>query len=98
MPSANRVLRQHLARNVRRYRKQRGLKQAELAEQAEICQAYVTRIEQSTPGCNVTVDVIERLALALGVCPCNLLADLQDAPASTDLPPVEPSTAAVTSS
>lgn len=54
-----------IADNVRFHRARLKLSQVCLAEQAGISQSYVTKIEAGNG--NVTVEILDRLALALGV-------------------------------
>lgn len=60
-----------LGMNVRRYRKERGLSQEELAETVELAVTYVGQIERGVR--NPTLKVVEDLARALGVKPLDLL-------------------------
>ncbi len=60
-------LRQVVARNLRVLRKQKGLSQEELAFQAGINRNYVGQIEREEK--SPTVDMVEKLAAALGVKP-----------------------------
>ena len=60
-------LRQVVARNLRVLRKQKGLSQEELAFQAGINRNYVGQIEREEK--SPTVDMVEKLAAALGVMP-----------------------------
>lgn len=57
--------------NLRRLRRQARLTQAALAEAAGIAQTYVGQIERAKK--NVTLEVLGRLATALGVAPAELL-------------------------
>ncbi|MFH5802785.1 helix-turn-helix domain-containing protein [Alienimonas sp. DA493] len=59
------------AANLRRLRHERGLTQAELSRRAKIALSYVGRLEAGTsaPG----IDLLDRLAGALGVSPADLL-------------------------
>ena len=59
------------ARNVRRRRIALGLSQEVLAEAAGIHRTYVGMLERAEK--NVTIYNIERIAIALGVEPANLL-------------------------
>jgi transcriptional regulator with XRE-family HTH domain len=59
-----------VARNLRVLRKQNGLTQEELAFQAGINRNYVGQIEREEK--SPTVDVVEKLALAIGVEPGDL--------------------------
>jgi transcriptional regulator with XRE-family HTH domain len=54
-----------VARNVRKLRVKRGLSQENLAVDARISTTYLNAIERSVK--NPTVDVLERLAVALDV-------------------------------
>jgi transcriptional regulator with XRE-family HTH domain len=54
-----------LARNVRRRREELGWSQEELADQAELHRTYVSGIERKVR--NPTIEILERLAKALGV-------------------------------
>ena len=54
-----------LARNVKRLRAERGWSQEELGAAARLHQVQVSKIEQGNN--NTTVDVLQRLARALGV-------------------------------
>jgi transcriptional regulator with XRE-family HTH domain len=65
-------LRQIVARNLRVLRKQKGLSQEELAFQAGINRNYVGQIEREEK--SPTVDIVEKLASALGVAPIEMLA------------------------
>ena len=68
-------LREILARNVRRRRNALGLNQDELADLAKMDRGYVSKIENCRNG--ATVDMIEKLAIAFGMDPPDLLrADL----------------------
>ncbi|MFN0193542.1 MAG: helix-turn-helix domain-containing protein [Aestuariivirga sp.] len=58
-------LRQVVARNLRILRKQKGLTQEVLADQAEINRNYVGQIEREEK--SPTIDMIEKLAIALSV-------------------------------
>ncbi len=60
-----------LARNLRIYRQQRGLSQEELAHKADIDRTYVSALERCVYG--VTIDVLDRLAVALSVEAADLL-------------------------
>jgi transcriptional regulator with XRE-family HTH domain len=64
-------LREILARNVRRHRNRLGLNQDELADYAKIDRTYVSKIENCKNA--ATVDVIEKLAVAFGIDPPDLL-------------------------
>lgn len=76
MPSRKRTVRQAgivlaFAERLRGTRQARGMTQRELAERAEVTFTYISRLEagESAPG----IDLIERLARALGVGVTDLL-------------------------
>lgn len=64
-------LRRVVAENVRRLRRLAELSQEGLAERADLHRTYVGAIERAER--NLSLDNIERLALALGVEPAALL-------------------------
>ena len=59
-----------LAENIRKYRKQAGLSQEQLAEKTGLHRAYVGGIEQCR--INVSVKNVEKIAQALGIDPALL--------------------------
>lgn len=61
-----------LARNVRRLRKDLGISQEELADLANLHRTYVSGIERKVR--NPTIEILARLAVALGVSESELLA------------------------
>lgn len=65
------VLRQILASNLRATRQRLGISQEGLADSAGIDRTYVSALERGRYA--ASVDVIERLALALNVDPAGLL-------------------------
>ncbi|MDP3868389.1 helix-turn-helix domain-containing protein [Phenylobacterium sp.] len=67
-----------LGRNVRAFRRLRGLSQEQLALEADMKRSYVSDLERGTR--NPTVRAVGRLAVALGVS----AADLLDENAATD--------------
>jgi transcriptional regulator with XRE-family HTH domain len=72
-PSA---LRRIVADNVRRLRRALGLSQEDLAAEAQLHRTYVGAIERAER--NLSLDNIERLALALNVVPSLLLTPEKD--------------------
>ena len=60
-----------VAKNVRRQRKRLGISQEELAHRADIDRTHVSKIERRIH--SPSVDVLGRLAIALGVEPTELL-------------------------
>ncbi len=71
---------QRFAARLRELRHSRGLTQADLAERAQVTTSYVGRLEQggAAPG----IDLVERLAAALGTTVADLLP--ASAPPDTD--------------
>ena len=65
-------VRQRLAVNVKRLRKERGWSQEALADEADLDRTYVSGIERVLK--NPTVTVVDRIAKALG-CPLGALLD-----------------------
>ena len=65
------TLREVLAENLKRYRLAAGMSQEELAHSAKIDRTYVSSLERLQYA--ATVDVIEKLALALGIDAAELL-------------------------
>jgi transcriptional regulator with XRE-family HTH domain len=68
--SDSRALRRVIGANVRRLRTARGLTQERLAELIDSDQPYVSEIEGGLT--NLTADILQSLALALGVTPRDL--------------------------
>lgn len=64
--------RQRLANNLRRFRRERGLSQEGLAEESGLHRTFVGSVERAER--NVSLDNIERLAMALGLDVVDLLA------------------------
>ena len=63
-------LRQIVAKNLKRLRREKGISQEELADKAEINRNYVGMIERSENA--ASVDMLEKLAEALGAEPTEL--------------------------
>jgi transcriptional regulator with XRE-family HTH domain len=64
-------IRETLALNLRKLRQARGMSQEELAHRAEIDRTYVSALERSVYAAGI--DVLDRLARALGVEAADLL-------------------------
>lgn len=64
-------MREVLARNLRRYRAERGLSQEELAHRADVDRTYISSLERMQYG--ASIDVVESLAKVLNVPPHELL-------------------------
>lgn len=69
-PSATR---NHFALNLRRAREKLGFSQEALADAAGLHRTYVGSVERGER--NISIDNIDRLALALGVSPASLLEE-----------------------
>ena len=63
-----------LGRNVRKYRDRKGLSQETLAFDADLHRTYVSGVERGVR--NPTVEIVAKLATALGVEPHKLLENL----------------------
>ncbi len=64
-------IRDILAQNLKRLRTDRGLSQEDLADRADIDRTYVSSLERSVYAAGI--DVVDRLAKALGVTAADLL-------------------------
>jgi transcriptional regulator with XRE-family HTH domain len=67
------LMRQVLADNIRRFRRELGINQEELAHRANIHRTYMSSIERARQ--NISIDSIERIAKALEIEPHRLLMD-----------------------
>lgn len=65
-------IRDVLALNLKRLRADRGLSQEDLADRADIDRTYISSLERSVYAAGI--DVVDRLAKALGVTAADLLA------------------------
>lgn len=68
-------IREALADNLRRYRQELGLSQEELAHRAEIDRTYISALERCVYA--ASIDVVDRLATALGVEAADLLRKVE---------------------
>jgi transcriptional regulator with XRE-family HTH domain len=64
-------IREVLARNLRKYRRDKGFSQEELAHRAEIDRTYISSLERCVYA--ASIDVVDRLARVLGVDAADLL-------------------------
>lgn len=64
--------RQRIAENIQRIRKERGISQEQLAELADFHRTYVSQLERRVT--NISIDGLERIALALEIDVQELLA------------------------
>jgi transcriptional regulator with XRE-family HTH domain len=64
-------IREVLARNLRKYRRDRGFSQEELAHLAEIDRTYISSLERCLYA--ASIDVVDKLARVLGVEAADLL-------------------------
>jgi transcriptional regulator with XRE-family HTH domain len=69
-------IRDVLALNLKRLRADRGLSQEDLAARADIDRTYISSLERSVYAAGI--DVVDRLAKALGVTVADLLAPPED--------------------
>lgn len=60
-----------IATNLKRLRKERGFSQEQMAELAEFHRTYVSQLERCVT--NISIDGLEKLAMALGVDVVELL-------------------------
>lgn len=72
-------IREILAVNLRTYRKAAGLSQEELAHRADIDRTYISALERCVYAAGI--DVVDRLAVALGVTAVDLLRPVEGRPA-----------------
>lgn len=78
-------VRETLAENLRRRRRELGVSQEELAHRAELDRTYVSSLERCVYG--ATIDVVERIAGVLGTEPFELLRPVEGpAPAPAPVP------------
>ncbi|WP_019087387.1 helix-turn-helix domain-containing protein [Komagataeibacter europaeus] len=64
-------IREILAANLKRYRRERGVSQEELAHLAEIDRTYISSLERCQYA--ASIEVVDRLARALGIDAADLL-------------------------
>ena len=69
-------IREILAANLRNLRQERGMSQEELAHRADIDRTYISALERTVYA--ASIDVLERLAIALEVSPDALLRPVPD--------------------
>lgn len=70
-PSFPSSSRSHIAANIRRLRKAKGLSQEKLGEMAEFHRTYVSQLERGKA--NISIDGLEHIARILGVTTTELL-------------------------
>lgn len=66
--------RQRIAENLKRLRKSKGISQEKMAEMANFHRTYVSQLERCVT--NISIDGLEKLALALEVDVTELLASV----------------------
>lgn len=71
--NAHRNARDLLAGNLKRLRAERGWSQEQLAHEAGLHRTFIAHVERKMR--NISIDNIERLAVALGVTPSLLLTE-----------------------
>ena len=70
------LARQRISTNMKRLREARGLSQEKLGEHADFHRTYVSQLERCVT--NISIDGLERLAVALGVDVVDLLQPTED--------------------
>lgn len=66
-------VRQIFAKNMRKFRQERGLSQEKLAELCNLHRTYIGSVERGER--NITIDNIERISIALGISIETLVSD-----------------------
>ncbi len=56
-----------IRRNIKRYRKEKGLTSAQLAEMVELSHDFIRQIESEKVGYNFSVETFYKISVALGV-------------------------------
>jgi transcriptional regulator with XRE-family HTH domain len=64
-------IREDFARNLRKFRRQKGLSQEALAHEAGVDRTYISALERCVYSASITM--VEKLATVLGVKPVDLL-------------------------
>jgi len=64
-------IREDFARNLRKFRRQKGLSQEALAHDAGVDRTYISALERCVYSASITM--VEKLATVLGVQPADLL-------------------------
>ncbi|MEQ1521849.1 MAG: helix-turn-helix transcriptional regulator [Aestuariivirga sp.] len=64
-------IREDFARNLRKFRRQKGLSQEALAHEAGVDRTYISALERCVYSASITM--VEKLAIVLGVEPVDLL-------------------------
>lgn len=80
--SVTMTVRDLLAANMRRLRRSKELSQEELAHRANLDRTYISALERSMYA--ASVDVLEKLAVALDVAPNELLVPSRREPAKSE--------------
>jgi transcriptional regulator with XRE-family HTH domain len=65
-----------VGKNVKKYRKNLGISQEELADKAGLHRTYIGGIERGER--NITLDSLQIIAIALGVAPVELIVEEED--------------------
>jgi transcriptional regulator with XRE-family HTH domain len=80
-------IREILALNLRKQRRIKGMSQEELAHRADIDRTYISALERCVYA--VSIDVLDRLAQALGVEAADLLHCPTESASSVDVRPTK---------
>lgn len=62
-----------IRRNIRKYRKEKGLTSAQLAEMVDLSHDFIRQIESEKVGYNFSVETFYKISIALGVKLDNLI-------------------------
>lgn len=65
------AMREHFARNVRHFRRKKGMTQLELASAAGVGRSFISQVERGH--FSVTLETIAAIAVALGIPPTKLI-------------------------
>lgn len=72
----NKILRDIVGNNIKKYRKKLCISQEELAERARLHRTYIGGIERGER--NITLDSLQTIANALNIAPVELIVEKSD--------------------
>ena len=72
----DKILRDVVGSNIKKYRKKLGISQEELAERAKLHRTYIGGIERGER--NITLDSLQTIATALNIAPVELIVEETD--------------------
>nr|WP_298543485.1 helix-turn-helix transcriptional regulator [uncultured Lachnoclostridium sp.] len=67
-----------IRRNIKKYRKEKGLTSAQLAEMVDLSHDFIRQIESEKVGYNFSVETFYKISVALGVCLDRLIEKTKD--------------------